>query len=64
MEAAEMKLRGPLGGYTLLENIYNEEIHDELNFADIIVIITANRNRWSSQILGMDSDRIPLKVQQ
>jgi len=60
IEAAEMKLRRPLAGYTLYDKT-NDYIRRELRITGILDKLDEYRRNWLSHLQRMPQNRIPLK---
>ena len=61
IEAAEMKLLGPLAGYTFYDHKTNDYTRRELRITGILDKIDEYSRNWLSHLPRMPQNRIPLK---
>ncbi|XP_039280957.1 uncharacterized protein LOC120350635 [Nilaparvata lugens] len=62
IQAAEMRFLRAVKGYTKLDYIRNEVIRTELNVESLLQILKKSREDWSSHLLRMPANRLPIQA--
>jgi hypothetical protein len=62
IEAAEIKLKRPLAGYTLRDHKYKDDIRSEIGAHSITDKLDIYRTNWHNHLLRMEPYRVPLLV--
>ena len=60
IQAAEMRFLRAIKGYSRLDHIRNENIRADLRVEPLLETLKRNRRNWSSHLLRMPRDRLPI----